>query len=183
MFGIRIVNLKTEPTAQLNPDVENAILEADLVILGPGDFYTNTVANLVVEGMADALKKTSAKLLFITNLMTSPSETPGYAVSDFFTDLQKYLPLSLLDFVLINNNHNFPAEVVAAYHREYSDPVVDDLDQFKKQENDFNASIIRADILSEEVAEKVPGDAVARSMVRHSPEKLAGEVMQLLGQM
>ena len=179
-LGHKIISLKTKPKARLNSDVKDAILAADLVILGPGDFYTNTVANLVVEGMSDVIKQTQAKVMFITNLMTSPSETPGYALSDFFKDLQHYLPLNVLDFVLVNNNHHFNPKAIAIYNKENSHPTIDDLQAFRQVEPLFTAKVIRTDVLSEQVAQKVKGDAVSRSMIRHHSEKLATHIQKIL---
>ena len=60
----RIVELQIIPSADLYPPVKEALLSADLIVFGPGDLYTNTVADLVVNKMAETVKKSSAKIVF-----------------------------------------------------------------------------------------------------------------------
>lgn len=174
--GAKITKFYTKPSASANPEAIRAILEADLIILGPGDFYTNTVANLVVEGVAEALKKSKGEILFVTNLMNSASETPGYKQSDFFADLQKYLQLGLIDYVLVNNNRHFPKAALEAYEQEAALPIIDDLDE---SVINSKVKIVRTDLLSEKIAGKVKGDVLARSIIRHDSLKLASAIMNL----
>ena len=54
-----------------------SILESDFIIVGPGDLYTTTLANIIVEGIPKALQKTKAKLIFIPNLMSKIGQTRG----------------------------------------------------------------------------------------------------------
>lgn len=176
--GLRIVDLQTEPVAHIEKEAKEAIEQADLIVIGPGDFYTNTVANLVIKGVSEAIEKSKGKVLFVANLMTSPSETPDYKLSDFFKDLAKYLPLQNIDYVLVNSNDNYPESSLKAYAKEHAKPVEDDL---TKEHLHSGVKIIRADILSDEVPEKVKGDKLARSMIRHDSQKLAGEVYKIAG--
>ncbi len=175
--GLRITELKTIPVAKLNPEARLAILNADLIIMGPGDFYTNTVANLIVDGVVPALKKTKGKILFIANLMDSVSETPDYALSDFFEDLKKYMPLKLINYVLVNNNYSFPRPAIKAYEKESAVPVNDDLTD---KHISAGVKIIRTDLLSRKIAERVKGDGLNRSMIRHDQNKLRMAILALV---
>jgi uncharacterized cofD-like protein len=175
--GVKIKNLKTVPLVRLNFEAKKAILEADLIIIGPGDFYTNTIANLIVDGVVDTLKESKGKVLFIANLMDSHSETPGYSLSDFFVDLKKYMPLELVDYVLINNNNNFPKSALKMYAFEETFPVKDDLE--KKHVNP-EVKIVRTDLLSEKVIEKENGDTLSRSMIRHDSDKLCAAILEFV---
>ena len=174
---LKITNLETKPKAKLNPAAKQALLTADLVILGPGDFYTNTIANLIVDGMVDTLQQSQAKILFISNLMTKYGEAYNYTARDFFQDLTKYLPLELIDYVLINSSSEFPEGVLPLYQQEQSIPVKDDL-----QPSDLNnhVKLIRADLLSKFVPNKAKGDKLRRSMIRHDSNLLANAIMKLL---
>lgn len=174
---LKITNLETKPKAKLNEEAREDLLNADLVILGPGDFYTNTIANLVVDGMVETLQESKAKILFISNLMTKYGEAYDYTVRDFFTDLTQYLPLDFVDYVLINNNFNFPKGVLPLYEKEGSIPVKDDL---KPSDLNSHVKLIRADVLSKFTPSKTKGDKLKRSMVRHDPNLLANEIMRLL---
>jgi len=167
--GLKIINLETRPAAKIDEEASQAIIDSDLIILGPGDFYTNTVANLIVEGVVPALKDSKGKIMFIANLMDSPSEAPGYSLSNFMNDLAKYMPLKLIDYVLVNNNLNFPKQALAAYEKENAHPIKDDLEiRFVHP----GVKIIRTDLLSGKIPEKTKGDKLGRSMIRHDPSKL-----------
>ncbi len=174
---LRITNLETKPAAKLSPEAKQALLTADLIILGPGDFYTNTIANLIIDGLVETLKKSKAKILFISNLMTKYGETYNFTAKDFFKDLIKYLPLESIDYVLINNNTDFPKGVLPLYKEEESIPVKDDL---KPSDLNNHVKLVRADVLSRFIPNKTKGDDLKRSMIRHDPDRLANVIMKLL---
>lgn len=173
---LQIVGLRTEPKAQLSPEAAQAIAEADLIIFGPGDFYTNTVANFVVEGVPAAVKASRAQKLFVTNLMTKPGETYGYTLTRFLQEVDRYYGLDGVDSVLVNSNWDFPEGVLEHYGEEDSAPVYDDV------QGDFyeDVKIIRADLMADEVFAPATGDTLQRSVVRHDPEKVAQAVSQVL---
>lgn len=174
---LRILNVRTEPVSHLSQEAREAIEQADLIILGPGDFYTNTVANLVIDGVVDALKHTQGKLVFISNLMAKYGETYGYTLKDFFADLKQYMPLNLIDFVLINDNMNFPTDLLKLYEKEHDMPVEDNL---KESDLHDQVQLIRKDLLSETQPQKQQGDILVRSMVRHSPQKITQAICDIL---
>ena len=97
------------------------------MIIGPGDFYTNTAANFVVQGVGEALKQSSAKKIFITNLMTKYGDTYGYTLQTFLQELDQYYGLDGLDVVLVNSNTQYPPEALALYQETQSVPVQDDV--------------------------------------------------------
>lgn len=169
----RIVELQIIPQAKIYPPAKKEIMESDLIIFGPGDLYTNTIADLAVSGVIEAVKKTKAKKVFIMNLMTKYGDSFGYKASDFIFDLEKYLGRNVLDFVLINNNLKYPDAILEKYKEEHSAPVEDDLGEksyFK---------IVRSDFLSTEIVKKQKGDSLQRSLFRHDPKKLAKTIISL----
>lgn len=78
------------PAAQ--PEAVSAILEADLVVLGPGSLYTSVVPNLLVEGIAKALIQADALKVYVCNVATQPGETDGYNVEAHVEALVRHLP-------------------------------------------------------------------------------------------
>lgn len=174
---LKITNLETKPTAKLSEEAKKILLSADLIIFGPGDFYTNTIANLIIEGMVETIQQSAAQVLFITNLMTKYGEAYNYTAKDFFTDLTKYLPLEEIDYVLINNNSGFDSGVLALYKKEHSIPVKDDL---KPSDLNSHVKLIRTDLLSRIKPTKTKGDILKRSMIRHDPNRLTAAIMKLL---
>lgn len=165
----RIIKLRTEPPARLSVEAEQAITGADFVIIGPGDFFTNTVANFVVAGLPEALRRSKAKKIFVANLMTKFGETPNFGLSDFLDNLDHFYGLDGLDYVVVNNNLDIPEEALALYAREKAQPVRDDV----PTEDYKGVRIIRADLLADQIFGPAKGDAVARSILRHDAEKFA----------
>ena len=63
------------------PEVISAIKEADAIILGPGSLYTSVLPNLLVPGVKEAIKESSALCIYVCNIMTQAGETQGFSVS------------------------------------------------------------------------------------------------------
>jgi uncharacterized cofD-like protein len=80
-----------------------AILEADIVIIGPGSLYTSILPNLLVRGIADALRATKAYKIYICNIATQPGETSNFTVADHVMALEKYIGRGVLQAVLANS--------------------------------------------------------------------------------
>jgi uncharacterized cofD-like protein len=169
----KITKLELIPKAKVNRDAVDAINSANFVILGPGDFYTSTLPNLVIHGIGDALKKTKAKVIFVVNLMTKFGETTDFSASDFIKEIYKYTGRNP-DFVVINNSNRFPKDILAKYRSEKAEPVRDDLDGNPK------IKVIRKDLVSAKVYEKAKSDKITRSLIRHDSSKLAKAVLDLL---
>jgi len=146
-----------EPVAEANPDAKEAILDADVVIIGPGDLYTSLVPNLLVNGIPEALRKTRAKIVYVCNIMTKKGETDGFLASDFVAEIENYISRSV-DHVICNEN-NLNRVLLDRYRMENKFPVVFDL------AHDHRVMI--ADIVSQE------------DFLRHDIKKLARELISL----
>jgi uncharacterized cofD-like protein len=90
--------------AQINPEAAQAILNAELIIVGPGSLYTSIMPNLLVEGMVEAIKASPALKVYICNLAAQNGETDGYEVDDYLRVIQEHVGANLFDFVLVNSN-------------------------------------------------------------------------------
>jgi uncharacterized cofD-like protein len=108
---IRRIYLKPgHPAAQ--PEAVSAILEADLIVVGPGSLYTSVVPNLLVEGIAKALIQTDGLKVYVCNVATQPGETDGYNVEEHVAALVRHMPGRVNPFdVVIAPRH--PDEAVA----------------------------------------------------------------------
>ncbi len=104
---IRHVFLKPDGV-QVNPEAAQAILNAELIIVGPGSLYTSILPNLLVEGMVEAIKASPALKLYICNLAAQPGETDGYTVHDYLRVIREHVGANLFDFVLVNSNTAHP---------------------------------------------------------------------------
>src|SRR4030081_3808320 len=78
------------PGAQ--PEAVKAILEADLIVLGPGSLYTSVMPNLLVEGIAKALLQSDGLKVYVCNVATQPGETDGYDVDAHVAAMVRHLP-------------------------------------------------------------------------------------------
>src|SRR5207302_6215224 len=91
--GVRISRVWLEPEdPSPAPGVLDALDSADAIVIGPGSLYTSIIPNLLVRGVADALKSSRAIKIYICNLMTQPGETAGYSAADHIRALLDYLP-------------------------------------------------------------------------------------------
>ena len=121
--AIKRVFLQPEPT--INPEAEEAILNAEMIIVGPGSLYTSILPNLVVDGMAEALKASPAIKVFVCNVATQPGETDAFRVSDHLEAIERHLGANIFDFVVVNSNNNFtlpPSAQAAGIRRVVYDP-------------------------------------------------------------
>lgn len=174
---LKIVNLFTRPQATITEHAREAILAADIIILGPGDLYTNTIANLIVEGVAAALKESQAQVIFIMNLMTKYGETYNYKASNYITDLGKYMQIARVNVILVNNDTKFPSGTLEKYQQQHSIPVEDDLKEILSS----GARVIRAPILLRKEVEPQKGDTLKRSIIRHDQKKLGRVLVDIIG--
>src|SRR4051812_44867436 len=94
------------------PGVLEAIARADLILMGPGSLYTSVIPNLLVSGVAEAIRKSRGTCIYVSNLMTQPGETAGYSAADHVRAIHKHGGRGLVDCVILNNQH-FSPEVAA----------------------------------------------------------------------
>ena len=92
------------PFAKAYGPSKEAILEADLVVIGPGSLYTSILPNLMVPGILDALLTTTALRIYVCNVATEVGETQNFFVEDHVNALMKHTDENILDYVIANNN-------------------------------------------------------------------------------
>jgi 2-phospho-L-lactate transferase/gluconeogenesis factor (CofD/UPF0052 family) len=98
---IRRVYLEPEdPPAY--PEAIHAILEADLIIAGPGSLYTSVLPNLLVQDLAQAIRAANAPKVYVGNVATQPGETDGYDITDHLVALRQHVGADLFRTVLAN---------------------------------------------------------------------------------
>jgi len=103
----KISRLWIEPSNPLPfPPAVQAILSADLIVIGPGSLYTSVLPNLLVPGLAEAIRASKAMKFFICNVANEAGETTGYKCSDHIRVIEKHLQDLHLDLILCNNNFN-----------------------------------------------------------------------------
>ncbi|MEA3429923.1 MAG: gluconeogenesis factor YvcK family protein [Nanoarchaeota archaeon] len=148
-----------EPKSIIYEDARNAIEDADLIVIGPGSLYTSVCCNFLVEGFAEAIRKSKAKKVYVCNIMTQLSETDGMSVVEHVSVVESFLGENVLDYVIVNSKR--PSnELLEKYKQEDAYFVIDDSEE-------LNYNIIRANLLYEP------------DLIRHNREKLARLVLEL----
>lgn len=146
----KIVDFWIEPKAAITREAAGAILDADLIVFGPGDLYTSILANVVVNGAETAIKRSKAKIAYVVNLMTKYGQTYGFSGRDHINELEKFIG-RCPDYVLVNDTP-LPKRILAKYKREEDFPVEDDF----RMEDDY--IVIRSDLLAPSEIKKQSGD-------------------------
>lgn len=119
-----------EEPAEPCEDAIHVIRRADMIVLGPGDLYTSIVPNLLVNGVAEAIRAAEAEVVYVCNLMTKHGETDGFRASDFVREIQNYLDRRL-DRVILHDG-SFPDDLLATYAAKQQYPVEADIAEVRK---------------------------------------------------
>ncbi len=163
----KIKDLRLSPSGPVNPKVLQVIRSADVIIFGPGDLFTSIIPSLLVKGVREAINKSSAKKILVTNIMTKFGQTDGFKASDFVVTLERFLR-GAIDVALVNNKKP-NMDILKMYAKEKSKFVATDTKILSKTK----VEIVTGDFLSEKVIKKTNGDRLKRSLVRHDSDKLA----------
>ena len=145
------------------PSALEAIRTADAIILGPGSLYTSIMPNLLVNGVAEELRKSRALKIYICNVMTQPGETDGYTAAMHAEAIIKHSGRGAIDFMLVNNAP-ISDELREKYAAEGIAPVVVD----EAKINALGIGFVAADIINQSDA------------VRHDPDKLSRNIMRMI---
>jgi len=141
------------------PPVIKAIKLADFIIIGPGDIYTSITPNFLVPGVAEEIRRSRAKLIFIMNIMTKFGETDGFQAGDFLKVIKKTVGRKI-DRVLINNRVA-SREIIRKYQKQKAEFVKIDRQTSQKKEcliDDFlsaKGNVVRHDSIK--LAEAIAG--------------------------
>lgn len=163
--GYESLFLTPQPKANLRAVDE--IMNADVVVLGPGGLFTSLIPNLLVDGIAEALCNTMATKIFIVNLMNRKGQTTGYKVSDYLQQVTQYIERDVFDVLLVNNKRPVP-ELMERY-KEEGELVLNDLDDER---------VIEIPLLGE-LAQPAQNDNFARNLIRHHRDIIAKEICKI----
>ena len=144
------------------PETLTAILEADLITIGPGSLYTSLIPNLLVHGIPQVIALSRARKVYISNLMTQPGETSHYTAADHLSALHDHAGSCLFDHVILNTGALSP-RMARKYARQRAEPVANDLARIRS----LGVKPVLANLVEE--------DGVAR----HNPRRLAKLLLSL----
>lgn len=157
--GKKIKRLYTEPAyCEPLPEVIKAINEADLIILGPGSLYTSVIPNLLIKDISKAISKSTAKKIYVCNIMTQPGETTDYTASEHIQAILDHAGYpNIVDAMMVNNS--LPDDLSPEYMETNSYPVIVDAEAIKNK----NINVVSTRLYEEN----------EQKYVRHSPPRLA----------
>ena len=172
-----IKRLWLEPECQIHPQAKKAILQADLVVIAPGSLFTSLIPNLLVTGMREALHKTRAQIIYISNLMTEKGQADSFFVQDFVDTIESYLGKNEIDFVIYNTRQ--PNKELLDHYKKEMERTPVRLD--RKRLSGVHYRRIGVNLLSHQVQKPKVGDVLAkeRTLIRHDSKKLAEVIYAL----
>ncbi|MEI7425077.1 MAG: gluconeogenesis factor YvcK family protein [Candidatus Staskawiczbacteria bacterium] len=156
--------LYLKPKAELNPEILQAIEQADKIIINPGDLYASLIPNFLVEGLSKAIAKSKAKVICVANLMTKHGQTDNFVLKDYILALEKYLGKKVIEYVIFNTE--LPdEELLKKYSSHGEKPLLPG-----KFEKIKNIKFLGENLLSSEIYKPDINDAIAnqRSVIRHN---------------
>jgi len=162
--GRRIKQLSLERSVRPLPEAIRALINADVIVVGPGSLYTSIIPNLLVDGIASTMTGVRAVRIYVANLMTEPGATDGFSLADHIDVIRAHTGFDLFDYVLVNRN---PVErsAVAKYARRGAIPV---------QRSPGGVAGCGATIVERELPWQVE-----RGKIRHDPAALGEAILEL----
>ena len=162
---IKRVRLFPEHVAPVESSLE-ALEKADAIILGPGSLYTSIMPNLLVDEVAETIRKSKAIKIYICNVMTQPGETDGYTASMHAKAIIDHAGPGIIDYMIVNDTE-ISQEMLEEYAQQGAYPVKVDGEAI----NALGIGYDRADIINE------------AELIRHNPDKLSHAVMKIIYEM
>ncbi len=158
---IREIRLIPRRVAPLNDTLE-AIAQADIITLGPGSLFTSVIPNLLVSGIARAIRDSPAVKAYFVNLMWQPGETTNFRASDHIRAIHHHARGRFLDYAVVNVRPIRPA-LRKRYARQAALPVENDVENLCK---------LGVRVVSSQLASNT-------ERVRHDPAATAAIVLDL----
>lgn len=152
------------PNAKALKEAVAAIKEADAVVLGPGSLYTSIIPNLLVEDISNALSKTKALKIYVSNIMTQHGETDDFGVEDHIKAIFKHGGTNIIDYVVANVG-KIDKKLEQKYLEEGSKLVSINEQTIK----DMNVKTIEGNFVK-----------IKKDLVRHDSEKLAAILIETI---
>ena len=161
----KINRIFINPTnCRVAPGVAEAIEEADAVIIGPGNLYTNVIPNLLVKGVTRAIRNCKGFKIYISNIMTEPGQTSEYSLSDHIKAIIDHAGEGVIDYCIYDTGEIVP-EVIRKYNMEGSELVEQDTVKAKE----MGMHLLKRDLAT------VDGEKI-----RHNPDGIAASIIELI---
>lgn len=174
----RKATLSLVPAAKVNDRAIAAIMQADMVVVTPGDLYTSLGPTLVIPEIGEALRATNAVCVYVSNLVMKQGQTEGFTTSDHAAEIQRFAGGPFLDYVIYNNQQ--PTKLQSErYAKENAAVVPVDTEVLEAA----NYQAIGAPLLGQ-MAERAAADTllVTRSLIRHDTDAVSRAILRVYRQ-
>ena len=144
--------------------VLEAIKEADAIIIGPGNLFTEVIPNLLIKNISKTIKESKAIKIYIGNIMTKPGETDDFTLSDHINAIYDHAKNKIIDYCIYDTGEVIP-EFVRRYNKDGADLVEQDIQKVK-----------------ELGMKPIPKDfaCIENDAVRHDPESVADSIIEII---
>jgi uncharacterized cofD-like protein len=172
-----VPRLYLNPGGVINPEADKAIRQADIIVIAPGDLYTSLGPLLIVDGVSEALMATTAKILYVSNLVVKPGQTSGFSVADHAAEIERFAGGRFLDFVLYNTAA--PDKSLFSRYAKKGETLVN-VDIAELREAHYKA--VGRPLIASDAPNVAKGDKLAmhRSFIRHDPAALSRAIQELM---
>ena len=146
------------------PGVIEALQKADAIIIGPGSLYTNVIPNLLVKGVAKAIKENKGFKIYISNIMTEPGQTDNYTLSEHIKAIHEHAGKGVIDYCIYDTGEIVP-EFIRRYNKEGADLVEQDIAKAKEE----GVKLIQRNL-----------SYIDSEFIRHNPDAIASSIIELI---
>ncbi|PID31604.1 hypothetical protein CR983_00165 [Candidatus Saccharibacteria bacterium] len=162
-----------EPSAEPNPRAIQAIERADIIVIAPGSLYGSLAPALLVDGVGDALARSSAAKVYIANLVTQRGQTDGFTAADFADEVERLAGTPFLDAVIYNTAQ--PSRAHFKQYEMYGELSIEPGDVRGKHHR-----LVGAPLISDAMCVGDQADPIARSrsLLRHDPLATADAICE-----
>ncbi len=159
-----------EPHGRANPKALEAVKNADVIVIGPGDLFSSLIPNLLVKGLPEAIRKSKAKKVLVCNLMSYVKHSKNFSVANFTATIEKYLG-GAFDVIIYNSKTPSP-KLIERYARKG--------ETLTRLELPENRTLMGEDLVATSgLPKRLKHDKIVRSLVRHDPAKLAAVIAKI----
>lgn len=146
------------------PGVEEAIKNADVIIIGPGSLYTNVIPNLLVKNVARYIKDSKATKVYISNIMTELGQTDNFSIMDHINAIYEHAGQELFDYCIYDTGEVIP-EYIKIYNQKGADLVEQDVSKVRAK----GIKVLQRNLSN------ISGDKVI-----HDPDAVAASIIDLI---
>ncbi len=169
-------SLWIEPPARITRQAKNALIEANAIIIAPGNLYQSLIPSLLVDSVADVIAQSKAQIIYVANLVNKPNHTKDFSVLDYASELERFMGGRTIDTILYNTTEP-TRDLMKQYALDEEYPVIVD----EPELIDSKHSVVGGDFLqTSDIATQANDTRVKRSYIRHDGDAIATTLAEII---